>query len=77
LIKNIGFNGVDDGYTTFHVQNLTRIRYDSLFELKVKFLHGSVSDVGSVGSVSDVLIFQSMLLKTLPIAEERKKKEHN
>jgi hypothetical protein len=30
-----------------------------------------------VGSVSDVLIFQNKLLKTLPIAEERKNKEHN
>jgi hypothetical protein len=34
-------------------------------------------DGKTYGSVSDVLIFQNMLLKTLPIAEERKKKEHN
>jgi len=39
LIKNISFNGVDDGFTAYYLKSLTRVRYNGPIENKIAMLY--------------------------------------
>ena len=38
FINNKGYDGIDDGVSGYDIKKLTKIRYNSPFELRIEFL---------------------------------------